>query len=262
MVPEAHNTTLAMARRQAISGLLAVMAPGSGKAIASLERLPTRPDQAGALVIYAVQPNATASDGPPGGNSPFVSAFLAELQASPGAAIDSLVPAINRRLHFGTEGRQRAMAVNTLDDAVRLGGPGQRFLSVAAARYPHLAALANPPRDADAIAATLRQRGLLPISEQPLLDPTRQALWDVLDRLRQASAPGDIAVIYLAGYGLNLDGEDYFLPVDAQTESMRGIRQSSIAVNAVVKHMTEAGIRLLLLVDASRDASLLAPAIR
>ena len=82
-------------------------------------------------------------------------------------------------------------------------------------------ALATPANDAGLIAQTLQAAGFDVSGARDLDGETlRGALRDFLDKA-QASGPDTVAFIYLAGYGAQLDGDNYFMPVDAKIAAVR-----------------------------------------
>src|SRR5437763_11161636 len=77
-------------------------------------------------------------------------------------------------------------------------------------------ALATPANDAGLIAQTLQAAGFDVVGARDLdQDSLRRALRDFLEKAA-ASGPDTVAFIYVSGYGLQLEGENYFLPVDAK----------------------------------------------
>jgi uncharacterized caspase-like protein len=82
--------------------------------------------------------------------------------------------------------------------------------------YQNVARLPNPVNDGAVIAATLKNAGFDVVEERHDLPAaeTRRALRDFADRARDA----DIAVVYYAGHGIEVDGTNYLIPVDAKLE--------------------------------------------
>ncbi len=77
-------------------------------------------------------------------------------------------------------------------------------------------ALNTPANDAGLIAQTLQASGFDVVGARDLdQDSLRRAFRDFLDKA-SASGPDTVAFIYLSGYGLQLEGENYFVPVDAK----------------------------------------------
>src|SRR5271155_1785365 len=82
--------------------------------------------------------------------------------------------------------------------------------------YQNVPALANPINDGATMAATLTDAGFDVVDSRHDLSAieTRRALRDFSDAAHDA----DIAVIYYAGHGMEVDGENYLIPVDAKLE--------------------------------------------
>ncbi len=77
-------------------------------------------------------------------------------------------------------------------------------------------ALNTPANDAGLIAQTLQASGFDVVGARDLdQDSLRRAFRDFLDKA-SASGPDTVAFLYLAGYGLQLEGENYFVPIDAR----------------------------------------------
>ena len=82
--------------------------------------------------------------------------------------------------------------------------------------YAHVRALPNPPNDARSIAKSLRDIGFV-VTEGIDLDRTAMQTM-IRDFLREA-ARAQIAVVYYAGHGVQIDGRNYLVPVDIQFRS-------------------------------------------
>src|SRR6266436_6532798 len=89
-------------------------------------------------------------------------------------------------------------------------------------------ALNTPANDAGLIAQTLQASGFDVVGARDLdQDSLRRALRDFLDKAGGAG-PDTVAVVYLGGYGLQLEGENYFVPIDG-----RIARDADVAAQAV-----------------------------
>src|SRR3984893_9652967 len=81
------------------------------------------------------------------------------------------------------------------------------------------AALQTPANDAGLVAQTLQAAGFDVVGARDLdQDSLRHAVRDFIEKAR-GSGPNTVAFIYLSGYGLQLEGENYFAPVDARIPS-------------------------------------------
>jgi len=89
-------------------------------------------------------------------------------------------------------------------------------------------ALPNSPNDAGLIAQTLQAAGFDVLGARDLdQDTLRRTFRDFLDKA-SASGPDTVAFVYLNGYGVQLEGENYFVPVDAKIA-----RDADVSVEAV-----------------------------
>src|SRR5690349_22024339 len=77
--------------------------------------------------------------------------------------------------------------------------------------YQNVPPLANPVNDAALMADTLRRAGFDLVDSRSNLSSveTRRVLRDFADK----SANADIAVIYYAGHGIEVDGSNFLIPV-------------------------------------------------
>src|SRR6266853_4577788 len=83
--------------------------------------------------------------------------------------------------------------------------------------------LATPANDAGLIAQTLQAAGFDVVGARDLDgEALRGALRDFLDKA-QASGPDTVAFVYLSGYGAQLDGDNYFVPVDAKIAAAQDV---------------------------------------
>ena len=102
---------------------------------------------------------------------------------------------------------------------------------------PHLD---NPPNDARAIAETLRKLGFEVVDGYDLdFYHMRKAVSNFSAALPDAKS----AVLYYAGHGVSVDGEDFLLPVDIDLTSPGDLDFGAISVQAVIKQMTREDTR-------------------
>src|SRR6202163_980937 len=75
--------------------------------------------------------------------------------------------------------------------------------------------LATAANDAGLIAQTLQAAGFDVVGARDLDgESLRKSFRDFIQKA-QASGPGTVAMVYLAGYGMQVAGENYFIPVDS-----------------------------------------------
>ena len=117
--------------------------------------------------------------------------------------------------------------------------------------YQNVAPLANPVNDSARIATTLKDAGFDVVDSRRDLPAaeTRRALRDFADRARDA----DIAVVYYAGHGIEVDGGNYLIPVDARLERDTDIYDEGLSLDRVLIAVEPAKKLRLVILDACRD---------
>ena len=117
--------------------------------------------------------------------------------------------------------------------------------------YQNVAPLANPVNDGAKIAATLKDAGFDVVDSRRDLPAaeTRRALRDFADRARDA----DIAVVYYAGHGIEVDGGNYLIPVDARLERDTDIYDEGLSLDRILIAIEPAKKLRLVILDACRD---------
>ena len=117
--------------------------------------------------------------------------------------------------------------------------------------YRNVAPLPNPVNDGATVATTLKNAGFDVVdsrSDLPAAE-TRRALRDFADRARDA----DIAVVYYAGHGMEVDGTNYLIPVDAKLERDTDVYDEALSLDRVLVAIEPAKRLRLVILDACRD---------
>ncbi|HEX5998042.1 MAG TPA: caspase family protein, partial [Hyphomicrobiaceae bacterium] len=117
--------------------------------------------------------------------------------------------------------------------------------------YAKVGKLPNPPRDARAIEAMLRGAGFDAVQVQQDLgrDAMRRALRDFSEQVRNA----DIAVVFYAGHGIEVNGSNYLIPVDAVLERDIDVEDEAVPLERVSQVLASAKRLRLIILDACRD---------
>jgi uncharacterized caspase-like protein len=117
--------------------------------------------------------------------------------------------------------------------------------------YQNVAKLPNPVNDGAVIAATLKDAGFDVVDSRHDLPAaeTRRALRDFADRARDA----DIALVYYAGHGIEVDGANYLIPVDAKLERDTDVYDEAFSLDRVLLAIEPAKKLRLVILDACRD---------
>ena len=133
----------------------------------------------------------------------------------------------------------------TLDEARRMA------LVVGNEAYSHATPLSNPVNDATAVADALEDLGF---DVTRLLDAPQDEMDLQIIRFGRQIGSGDVALFYYAGHGLQVERENYLVPVDADIESEAQVMEQAVAAGSVLDAMAnaDAGLRIMIL-DACRD---------
>ena len=117
--------------------------------------------------------------------------------------------------------------------------------------YQNVAPLANPVNDSAKISSTLKDAGFDVVDSRRDLSAadTRRALRDFADRARDA----DIAVVYYAGHGIEVDGGNYLIPVDARLERDTDVYDEGLSLDRILVAIEPAKKLRLVILDACRD---------
>ena len=122
----------------------------------------------------------------------------------------------------------------------RKGQTGLRFaLVIGNSNYQQTSKLRNPVNDAKAINKTLRELGFtvtaLENADQRKME---NAIRKFGKKLRTDQAVG---LFYYAGHGMQIDGENYLLPVEANPSNEDDVRYDGVPVGKLLGQMKNAG---------------------
>ena len=83
--------------------------------------------------------------------------------------------------------------------------------------YKAVQPLRNPSNDVALMAKTLRDAGFDVVDTA--LDLDERSLRQALRRLEDKAADADVGVVFYSGHGIELNGQNYLIPVDARLAS-------------------------------------------
>jgi len=115
--------------------------------------------------------------------------------------------------------------------------------------YQHLSSLINPVPDARAIAAELKSHGF-EVSEYYNLD--RADLLDALEKFKREATGAEVALVYYAGHGMEVDGKNVLAPTDMEIECQNKTALRSVALEQLFDASSPAPQQIVLL-DACRN---------
>lgn len=118
--------------------------------------------------------------------------------------------------------------------------------------YRNTVPLANPGNDAVAVANMLQGLGFQLVGGGPMRDLDRLALEDSIAAFGRAAETAQIALVFYAGHAIQVAGENYLIPIDAEVGSERDLRRLVPMRYAIDEAGTAARLGVVIL-DACRD---------
>ena len=114
--------------------------------------------------------------------------------------------------------------------------------------------LATAANDAGLIAQTLQAAGFDVIGARDLDgDTLRKSFRDFINKA-EASGPDTVAMVYLAGYGLQLAGDNYFVPVDSAINRDTDVPIEALRVGDYVRQLGSLPLKAgIVVLDAARQ---------
>jgi tetratricopeptide (TPR) repeat protein len=123
-------------------------------------------------------------------------------------------------------------------------------LVIGNAQYQTAGALTNPKTDASAVAAKLGLLGFAVISKYDLgAAEMRKALSEFEDK----AAGADWALVYYAGHGMEMEGKNWLIPVDARLAKSNDVPDETIALDRVLDRVHGARKLRIVILDACRS---------
>jgi uncharacterized caspase-like protein len=123
-------------------------------------------------------------------------------------------------------------------------------LLIANSNYPDAdAAITAVTAGVDSLGKVLRSHGFL---VTVVRDATRAGMTEAVDRLKSAARPGSIVLVYFGGFGVQSEGQNFMIPVDANIWQERDVRRDGVNIGRVLSDLSASGARTRAIVDASR----------
>lgn len=116
--------------------------------------------------------------------------------------------------------------------------------------YTHAPALPNPERDAAEVAKKLRALGYDVQLEENL---TGQAFRVALGVFSENAQQSDLALVFYAGHGIELNGRNFLIPVDSEMKSEASAQFETVSLDQVLSTVRAARTLGIVMLDACRD---------
>jgi len=144
-------------------------------------------------------------------------------------------------------------ALGTVQAAVPdAGAPGAKrvALVIGNSKYVHAVELPNPANDARLIASTLRNAGFEVIEG---VDQDNAGMHGLISKFTEQSYDADLAVIFYAGHGMQVDGKNFLIPVDAELTSPAYLKTRTIQIDDFMAALPPDPAVGVIILDACRD---------
>lgn len=113
------------------------------------------------------------------------------------------------------------------------------------------APLLNPVNDAQAMAQQLSGLGF---AVTKLENASQNQMASAIQRFGEAIKRGGVGLFYFAGHGIQVNGENFLIPVDADIQEMTQITGKGVAAKLVLQQMNQAKNRInFVILDACRN---------
>ncbi|WP_375159542.1 caspase family protein [Bradyrhizobium sp. RDT46] len=139
--------------------------------------------------------------------------------------------------------------------AAALQGPEQRVaLVIGNANYQNAPQLANPDDDAQSIAQFLNSAGFEVVAATDLTQNDMLRVVQDFSAKVASRGPNTVAMVYYAGHGVQLAGENYLVPVDAKVSSPTELVNNSVRLVDVMSTLETIPSRMrIVILDACRN---------
>lgn len=117
--------------------------------------------------------------------------------------------------------------------------------------YRHAATLSNPVNDAKAIGGALTRLGFT--GAEPRFNLDNMNLGRALQEFGVEADDANMAVIYFAGHGIEIDGRNFLIPVDAKLVRSRDADVETVSLDYVLSSVKGARQLQLIILDACRN---------
>lgn len=132
------------------------------------------------------------------------------------------------------------------------GEPGAKrvALVIGNSKYVHAVELPNPANDAHLIASTLRNAGFEVIEG---VDQDNAGMHSLISKFTEQSYDAALAVIFYAGHGMQVDGKNFLIPVDAELTSPAYLKTRTIQIDDFMAALPPDPAVGVIILDACRD---------
>jgi hypothetical protein len=131
-----------------------------------------------------------------------------------------------------------------------LASPERVALVLGMSAYQSIEPLTNTRNDAEALAKTLTGIGF----DVTLgIDKTAEELRTIMREFAFRSETADLALVYYAGHGIEVQGENFLIPIDARPTNNLEVQQQSISLQEMLSVVERARKMRIVILDSCRN---------
>jgi uncharacterized caspase-like protein len=142
-------------------------------------------------------------------------------------------------------------AVAGENQSIRGDETRRHALVIGNSRYRFIPTLSNPANDATDMAETLKSMGFTVTLK---VDATQRAMETEILKFGRQLRKGGVGLFYFAGHGVQVDGRNYLVPIDADVVSPSDIKYETVDAGRILGKMEDAGNGInIIILDACRN---------
>lgn len=142
-------------------------------------------------------------------------------------------------------------ALLLITDVVQASQEQRLALLIGNSHYKYGGSLDNPVNDVRALKEALEGLGFTVMKYE---DCSQRAMKRAMDNFGRQLKGKDVGLFFYAGHGVQVDGHNYLLPVDAKLDSENDAEYDCVRADRVLAKMETAGSRTnIVILDACRD---------
>jgi len=123
-------------------------------------------------------------------------------------------------------------------------------LVIGISEYTSIVKLDNTVNDAKGISKTLEGIGF---NVTTLINGTSEEMRNVVDDFAFRAETSDLALIYFAGHGVEVQGENFLIPADAAVTSNKDIQRQAVSLKQLLASVEGARKMRIVILDSCRD---------
>jgi uncharacterized protein len=123
-------------------------------------------------------------------------------------------------------------------------------LVIGNSKYKHAGELTNPKNDAAGMTAALKKVGFQVLGG---VDLDKAAFDKAIKEFAEALSGADVGLFFYAGHGLQVAGQNYLVPVDAELTSATALEFEMVRLDVVHRVMERSAATNVLFLDACRN---------